>query len=533
MKRWVTVGLVCGIMLPGSWLWADPFKILGTRPLGMGGAFVAVAENAITQYWNPAGLATQEGFDLQLSAGASAAFTGNVLKNASQLSDLTSDYKTIQQSQTNGNGLDLTRTRSLLDGLNSIVGLNQPGKGGLLGAQAGMNTRVGGFAFAVTSLTDVGANAAIDTKNIRLDSALTTGLGRADVSPTTGLSGVDLSKLPSGISLNTTDNAGTTSYTTTARDQLSTVISDLVSKLKPNTGGLTPAQIANGLLNYANQQGVSSSQISTTVTQIQTTYQTLKDQGILDNAINGTAYTNNQTKLTLRGASVVDVGVGYAHALILPGLFVGGNLKGIVGEVGFAQKKLLEQNVELGDIFKDFTKNRRSSWSPAVDLGVLYDQRKQWKTKAGIVGRNLNRPKFNQPAAATDAGEPDKFALDPQVRAGVAFYPLHFLVLASDIDLTNNSTTVPGYRSRNVSLGSEINLFNRPRFNLPLRVGLLRNLADNSDLVYTAGFGLQVMHLAIEVGGALSSRQTLVKTGSSSRNLPESVQFAFSLSLLF
>jgi hypothetical protein len=37
---------------------AQPFETLGTRALGMGGAFVAVADDATAPYWNPAGIAT-------------------------------------------------------------------------------------------------------------------------------------------------------------------------------------------------------------------------------------------------------------------------------------------------------------------------------------------------------------------------------------------------------------------------------------------------------------------------------------------
>lgn len=37
---------------------AQGFEALGTRALGMGGAFVAVADDATATYWNPAGLAT-------------------------------------------------------------------------------------------------------------------------------------------------------------------------------------------------------------------------------------------------------------------------------------------------------------------------------------------------------------------------------------------------------------------------------------------------------------------------------------------
>jgi hypothetical protein len=48
---------------------AQTFGGIGTRAEGMGGAFVAVADDASAIYWNPAGLATGATFDLQASAG--------------------------------------------------------------------------------------------------------------------------------------------------------------------------------------------------------------------------------------------------------------------------------------------------------------------------------------------------------------------------------------------------------------------------------------------------------------------------------
>lgn len=536
-KRVIVMGLVSGLAFPPG-VQADPFKILGTRPLGMGGAYVAVAEDAIAQYWNPAGLATQQGFDLQLSAGAQATFTGDILKNANTLGDLASDYQTLQNSQTNGRGLDLPRTRALFDGLKTIADLNNPGKGALVTAAAGLNTHVGRMAVSVTNLTTAGANATVDTKNIGLGAAVGASLLPLSGGPhvaAVDLAGIDLSKNTLGGTLTTANKTEDfTKYTSAARDTLKDIIADVRQKLGARVPdvNLTDQQIANAVLNAAATTGQTSQQITDTVRQVNDAYQTVRDQGILDQQAG--AYTNNQTKLTLRGATFVEIALGYAHPIgLLPGLSVGGNLKGIVGETGYAEKKVLEKNVAVGDILKDFTTSRTRSWRPAVDLGLLYDQRKRWRTKLGIVGRNLNRPKFDQPAKAVEAGE-SQFVLAPQVRAGLAFYPLNFWTIAGDVDLTNNSTAVPGYRSRHAGLGSEINLFNRPRFNIPLRVGLLKNLSDNAGLVYTAGFGLTLMHFAIEVGGAISAQRTRVKTSSSrSMDLPESAQVAVSLALLF
>jgi hypothetical protein len=48
---------------------SQTFGGIGTRAEGMGGAFVAVADDASAVYWNPAGLATGATFDFQVAGG--------------------------------------------------------------------------------------------------------------------------------------------------------------------------------------------------------------------------------------------------------------------------------------------------------------------------------------------------------------------------------------------------------------------------------------------------------------------------------
>ena len=70
-------------MLPLSFphsVHAQSFGGVGTRAEGMGGAFVAVADDASAVYWNPAGVATGAIFDFQVSAGrGSTVFIGAAL----------------------------------------------------------------------------------------------------------------------------------------------------------------------------------------------------------------------------------------------------------------------------------------------------------------------------------------------------------------------------------------------------------------------------------------------------------------------
>ena len=54
MKKILFAFLFSLIIVPGTY--AAQWQIMGTRAMGMGGAFVGVAEGPVTQYWNPAGL---------------------------------------------------------------------------------------------------------------------------------------------------------------------------------------------------------------------------------------------------------------------------------------------------------------------------------------------------------------------------------------------------------------------------------------------------------------------------------------------
>jgi len=64
--------------------WAQPYEVLGTRAAGMGGAFVAVADDASAIYWNPAALATGSYFSLVMDYGLAEATPGNRLRAGSQ-----------------------------------------------------------------------------------------------------------------------------------------------------------------------------------------------------------------------------------------------------------------------------------------------------------------------------------------------------------------------------------------------------------------------------------------------------------------
>lgn len=75
------------VILTAGPAFAQGFEAIGTRPAGMGGAFVAVADDASAVYWNPAGLALGGSyFSLVLDGGTSEADPGD-LSNAGRHSN--------------------------------------------------------------------------------------------------------------------------------------------------------------------------------------------------------------------------------------------------------------------------------------------------------------------------------------------------------------------------------------------------------------------------------------------------------------
>ncbi|MGH7233705.1 MAG: conjugal transfer protein TraF, partial [Nitrospiraceae bacterium] len=136
------------------------------------------------------------------------------------------------------------------------------------------------------------------------------------------------------------------------------------------------------------------------------------------------------------------------------------------------------------------------STAVSFDVGAMY-RPASW-IRFGIVGKDLNQPTFDTPVGG-------EFKLKPQVRAGVAVNPTHSLTLTFDGDVTSNTTLVPGEKSRIFSLGAEQNILSDF---ISLRAGVLKNVEDaKSTFVPTAGFGIRLFALRVEVGGGYDFRE--------------------------
>jgi hypothetical protein len=249
---------------------------------------------------------------------------------------------------------------------------------------------------------------------------------------------------------------------------------------------------------------------------------------------------NNTSKLIVKGARVLEFGAGYGHELpFAPGVYLGGNLKLMQAQVGYADYYILQNNNNTQNIVDDIKNGAKTSATLGVDAGALWDIHRTFDAvplhpKLGLVGRNLNNPKFKQAANAVADGVTGKFAMNPQVRAGLSLTPFHWWNIAADMDLTRNLTPVDNVASRQFGLGTEINVFNRSWINIPVRVGLSRNLAETgSGTMLSAGAGLNFLHFMIDASGSVSPKRIDTQSVGESKKIPRELAAALQISVLF
>ncbi len=244
----------------------------------------------------------------------------------------------------------------------------------------------------------------------------------------------------------------------------------------------------------------------------------------------------NNSKLKLRGGNFTHIGYGMGRELGRSGIVVGANLKLIVGSIGYREMVVVNEDPGPGSFWR-YDKNSKSSLQPGVDVGAFWDMRETFpslpgRPRLGIVGRNINSPTFEQPDAATVAGDKTRYTLQAQSRAGLAIQPFNFWTLAADIDLTKNLTPIDRYRSRFLSVGMELRVSHDEGLSLPLRMGIQKNIANaDSSISYTGGtaieFGQFMLELALQISPTATAVQSERETKRVPKNIAGSVRLAW------
>lgn len=469
----------------------DTFFV-GPRAMAMGGAVVAAPTDTSAQYYNPAAFGffakeavevkedvvveEQAGVDnndmgrkkygLDLNVGAGYRLHNNFGEYLDQLADVDID-------RLSANGItsesDLRELTSLIFGLE---GLDNPGNAISSDANASLGLRVGHFGLgAFGSFQATARVSKVDTSNLGLS------INAADF--TTEVNLVDLS------GAGYVSDGNYTVFTPAQQTQILTAL-----------GGATVAnQETLDRLDYmAAEQAVSTADIQAVV-------------DIIDNVITTSAtaptadLTNNTSAVILNGFGVVEVPITYGRALS-DNLSVGGNLKFMKGRVYGNEVIVFADN--SSDVIAKTDEYYQETSTFGLDLGVMY---RIDKFNFGLVGRNLNSPKFDGPTINRIGGgtlKIDDVRVNPQFAAGAAWIPFKTLTLEADLDLTENSTTLIDYKTRNLGVGLEWDAF---RF-LALRLGAHKNLAENDiGWVYSGGIGLNLWLIRLDVAGAFSADQ--------------------------
>lgn len=199
-------------------------------------------------------------------------------------------------------------------------------------------------------------------------------------------------------------------------------------------------------------------------------------------------------QMALNGLEARQAVASYAYAF-LDGLFSIGVSGKVIQGAAYSGTATLTggTDVTLSDSFG----KAKTSTAFGLDVGAMY-RPSSW-LRMGIVAKDLNRPSFGAPSGAT-------FHLDPQVRGGVAVNPWETLTVTADLDVTKNRTLTPDVKSQVFSVGAEQTIFSEL---LSLRIGAFKNTADaNATITPTAGLGLRLWALRMEVGGGYDFKES-------------------------
>lgn len=496
----IATSMTCALGSAGA---LESFAV-GPRALGMGGTGVACVNDVQAQYYNPAAFGffkyggtddTQVAVDNQnlyekdwglgIDVGVGARIHEQFAEYADNLKRIY-DGGVVQRIQS-GTAITTADVKDFTIFSDALTHLADPGEALSVDMNAGFGLRIGHFCLGARALSQMSA------KVYSIDWAFSGGSG-AQIEA--ALDAANTAAAPPG---------GYSIHVLTAGQQASLT-----------TLGLSTTSITQ--LDYlANQAGVTSAEIQSTVdlmTEVNTA---------LGGTTGGSSITANTTSARLYGVAIGEVPLTYGYA-INDYVSVGGSLKLMLGRV-YGSDVLIFDN-DASEILSDAKEHYESTTTWGVDLGIMARMN---MLQGGLNVRNLNAPKFHGPtvqnllsSGATRTVTYDDYTASPSVSTGIAFIPWHNFTLAADMDITSNKTTLNDYKTRNLGLGTELNLWV-----VAFRAGLMKNLAESDiGMIYTAGFGLNVWAFRIDAAAAMAKEKTTFDGKEYPKELRGSLQIA-------
>lgn len=474
------------LMVPAAT--AQQFNFVGSRFQGMGGAGVATVTDSTAQYWNPAALGFKKKgeWDVQLPVTVGTAIQNNALENVSEVVYGYDQASGVIEALQDGGGVAPTSGEidSTIQWLTDLDALGDSAESVYGQVGIGLLGNVGHFAFGAISNTNITSYPDVDLANI----------------------GFDLTSFSDFLSA-VSPNPG----------QLQTLKDQVDAQPSPFWDAANSAAFVDA---FINAPGVDANAPNV-------------QQLILD--ISGVVgdsqfdFANNTSGVVAVALSIQEIGLSYGYALPMPffkpfdkKLSVGATAKYMMG-ISFARASLYTDGIS-GSGLGSIDGFDESTISSNFGLDLALDFRPFEFARIGLVARNVNAPKFS-------AGEAGDIRVRPAVRLGMSVTPIERLVLAMDVDLTDNRWgTVdwklpdPTYSSRLISLGSEYTIPLGKPCALALRFGGYSNLtgSDNSNWAMTGGLGLKLWGFWLDMSAGGSFQKNRVRTGDTTYvNVPD------------
>jgi hypothetical protein len=239
-----------------------------------------------------------------------------------------------------------------------------------------------------------------------------------------------------------------------------------------------------------------------------------------------TGFPLNKTGLNSVGLEAREVRVGYAYGLYGRTLLVGAAVRYIWGRTYYNHTSVFDVGQDnIGSlVIEALKKNAKSTSAFTFDVGAMVNVLSS--VRVGVVAASLTEPKFDVKQSATNPellGAPAYVRLPRTVRAGAAVTPISALTVAVDYDLVASNTLVPGGKSRQLSIGAEVNV---PIF--AIRAGTWRDFeALDPHWSYAAGFGLKLTVVSIDASILISQQGGLKFTSSNRKDVGAAVDLHF------
>ncbi len=472
--------------------------LVGARGTAMAGAQTAAVDDETAQYYNPAafgffGRTAEDGDTLPMDnnnlgrkdwgLGADAGVGFRAAGDMAEFADRLADVDLDDLADTS----DIT-TRELSDLVqlaNDLAGVDNPGTGLLVDANAGGGGRFGQFALGARVFVQVtGFVSELDQENLGFD--------------------VDTAQAVSDI--NAATDPGDANLDTFTEAQRQRLIDAAIA------GGAAAAEAAAAVdrLDDAGRDAqLSRDDLEQAVDVLAST---------LENSGTGGSIDDNQTEVTVRGFGLLEVPLSAGYALNHH-WSLGASVKFMRGRVYATTVRVFDEGAE--DALESFDENFKESSNVGLDVGIM--GRYRW-FNVGLIGRNLNNPSFDGPTI--DGRDFDDVTVERQFRAGVAFIPFETLTLSMDLDLTAQDLELPSGETRYLAAGLEWDALRM----LALRGGVYKNLEDSDAApVLSAGLGLNLWATRLDLAAAVAPETATVD----GEDIPEEFHASLELSVDF